>query len=240
MRSATGRSPTTCDGGSRRASSPPAAPAERGRAVAQRTSASRVTVRRALEVLRDEGLVDARQGFGWFVAAEPRAPDASAASAPSRRSWPSVGRRGRAPDPRLRLRQRATRTCAPVLGVEHGAAGAPAEPGRRRAVRPCDGVVPGELGAGLSRADVERAPFYELLDRRRSAARRRRSAPALADGDRRRAARGAGRVAGAAVRARHHATSTADPVLLSEHVFPAHRTEFVVDLPSPAGLNLVE
>ena len=33
--------------------------------------ASRVTVRRALEVLRDLGLVDSRQGFGWFVAADP-------------------------------------------------------------------------------------------------------------------------------------------------------------------------
>jgi GntR family transcriptional regulator len=36
------------------------------------------------------------------------------------------------------------------------------------------------------------------------------------------------------------------PVLLSEHLFPAHRTEFVVDLPSaepsttPTGLRLVE
>jgi GntR family transcriptional regulator len=36
------------------------------------------------------------------------------------------------------------------------------------------------------------------------------------------------------------------PVLLSEHVFPAHRTEFVVDLPHdepslmPSGLRLVE
>ncbi|MFN5604971.1 MAG: UTRA domain-containing protein, partial [Actinomycetes bacterium] len=35
-------------------------------------------------------------------------------------------------------------------------------------------------------------------------------------------------------------------VLLSEHVFPAHRTEFVVDLPqaepsiAPTGLRLVE
>lgn len=28
---------------------------------------SRVTVRKALELLRGEGLIDARQGFGWFV-----------------------------------------------------------------------------------------------------------------------------------------------------------------------------
>ena len=33
--------------------------------------ASRVTVRRALELLRDEGLLDARQGVGWFVAGDP-------------------------------------------------------------------------------------------------------------------------------------------------------------------------
>jgi GntR family transcriptional regulator len=37
-----------------------------------------------------------------------------------------------------------------------------------------------------------------------------------------------------------------EAVLVSEHVFPAHRTEFVVDLPhdepsiTPAGLRLVE
>ena len=33
--------------------------------------ASRVTIRKALEALRDEGLVDSRQGFGWFVGADP-------------------------------------------------------------------------------------------------------------------------------------------------------------------------
>jgi GntR family transcriptional regulator len=39
---------------------------------------------------------------------------------------------------------------------------------------------------------------------------------------------------------------TGEPVLYSEHVFPAHRTEFVVDLPvadrsmAPSGLRLVE
>ena len=34
-------------------------------------AASRVTVRRALEVLRSAGLVGARQGLGWFAAADP-------------------------------------------------------------------------------------------------------------------------------------------------------------------------
>jgi GntR family transcriptional regulator len=40
--------------------------------------------------------------------------------------------------------------------------------------------------------------------------------------------------------------TTGRPVLLSEHLFPAHRTEFVVDLPNdpptaiPTGLRLVE
>ena len=33
--------------------------------------ASRVTVRKALELLRDEGLVASRQGFGWLVAGAP-------------------------------------------------------------------------------------------------------------------------------------------------------------------------
>src|SRR5262245_55174676 len=34
-------------------------------------AASRMTVRRALEALRGEELIDSRQGFGWFVAAAP-------------------------------------------------------------------------------------------------------------------------------------------------------------------------
>ena len=75
-------------------------------------AASRVTVRKALEVLRDEGLVDARQGFGWFVAGRPAAPVAR----PARHDRGAAGRLGRAlraPDPRLRLRRRRPPRVAP-------------------------------------------------------------------------------------------------------------------------------
>ena len=37
----------------------------------ERFGVSRVTIRRALETLRDDGILAARQGFGWFVASEP-------------------------------------------------------------------------------------------------------------------------------------------------------------------------
>ena len=33
--------------------------------------ASRVTIRKALEALRAEGLIDAQQGLGWFAAGDP-------------------------------------------------------------------------------------------------------------------------------------------------------------------------
>jgi GntR family transcriptional regulator len=40
-------------------------------ALARRYDTSRVTIRRALEALRDEGLLVSRKGSGWFVAADP-------------------------------------------------------------------------------------------------------------------------------------------------------------------------
>ena len=210
--------------------------------LAEQFAASRVTVRRALDALHEEGLVDSRQGLGWFVAADPLRQ--------------SLGRLGTI---EAQLADAGIASERRVL--DFGFVAAPARVrkvlGVRRAleVRRCnlaDGHpfarvtvwCPEQLGKGLSLADVERAPFYELLDAELGGATQTIAAAAAAKADAelleippgspvlpcRRTARTAG----------------GDAVLYSEHVFAAHRTEFVVDLPvadrsmAPSGLRLVE
>jgi GntR family transcriptional regulator len=103
---------------------------------------------------------------------------------------------------------------------------------------------PGELGARLSRRDVEQRPFYELLGVELRGAIQTIGADAAEPAD----ATLLGVPVGAPLlRCERVTTDTGGhPVLLSEHVFPAHRTEFVVDLPSaepsttPSGLRLVQ
>ena len=204
--------------------------------------ASRVTVRRALELLRDEGLVAARQGFGWFVASEPvrqrlarlvtiEGQMEASGMSPQRRilEFAFVA----AP---LRVRR--------VLGAEQVL--------RVRRLNLADGepfaVVtvwcPADLGADLSRADVERSPFYELLPIDLSGATQTIGADAATAAD---AALLNIPVGSPVLRCERITTAHDDrPVLFSEHIFPAHRTEFVVELPhvepsiAPTGLRLVE
>ena len=89
---------------------------------------------------------------------------------------------------------------------------------------------PAELGR-TCRADVEQPPFYELLGIA-APRRRRRSAPTPL-GRRRRAAPHP--VGSPVLRCERVTTDTSGrPVLLSEQVFPAYRTEFVVELPHAA------
>lgn len=204
--------------------------------------ASRVTVRRALEVLRDEGMVSARQGFGWLVDREPLRQNLGHLATIESQLADS----GIHPERRIveYAFESATAQVRDLLGADQVL--------RVKRVNLADGepfaVVtvwcPAELGQHLSRADVERSPFYELLDVPLQGATQTIGADAASTSD----ADLLGVPAGTPVlRCRRVTTDTAGrPVLLSEHVFAAHRTEFVVDLPqaepsiAPTGLRLVE
>jgi GntR family transcriptional regulator len=103
---------------------------------------------------------------------------------------------------------------------------------------------PAELAADLSRADVERSPFYELIGVPLSGATQTIGAASASAADAALLEIPEGSPVLRCERITRDAGGRA--VLRSVHVFPAHRTEFVVDLPSvepsmaPTGLRLVE
>ena len=203
--------------------------------------ASRVTVRRSLEVLREEGLVDARQGFGWFVSAPPLRQSLARLGTIEEQlsmSGRTSGRRVLAfafvdPPPAV----------AELLGDE--------EVLEVRRLNLADGQpfarvtvwCPRRLADELSRAAVERQSFIELLPVEVGGARQVIGA-ALADAE---DARVLGIPEGSPVLRAWRTTHdvAGEPVLVAEHVFSAHLTEFVVDLPhedrsmAATGLRLV-
>lgn len=202
--------------------------------------ASRVTVRRALEQLKTEGLVDSRQGFGWFVAVDP--------------VRQTLGRLGTIEGQIADMGRVAERQVLDFAFV--------AAPARAREVLGADKVlrvrrinfadgepfarvtvwVPEALATSLSRRDVEGASFYELLPVRLGGAVQTIGAAAAGADD----AKLLQVPKGSPVLRCERVTYTTDnnPVLLSIHVFPALRTEFVVELPNiegtvdPSGVRL--
>ncbi len=204
--------------------------------------ASRVTVRRALEVLRDEGRLDSQQGVGWFVAGDPMRQSLGRLSTIEAQLAAS----GRHPERQI-LEYAFVSSPARVKAVLGGG-----QVLKVRRLNLADGEpfalvtvwCPAALGRELSLADVQRSPFYELLDVRLGGAVQTIGAAAASAAD----AELLGVPEGSPVLRCERITADADgtAVLMSEHVFPGHRTEFVVDLaqaePSmaPTGLRLVE
>lgn len=189
--------------------------------------ASRITVRRALEELRASGLIDSRQGYGWFVAADPLhqtlgqlgtiEADLEARGVVSSRQVLDFG------FVKASRRVRSVLGCDTVLRVRRLNL-ADGRPFARVTV-----WVPSELGHGLSRRDVEQQSFYSLLPVRLGGARQTIGAAACSAAD----AALLEVPEGSPVLRCERVTRTVDdvPVLVSEFVFPALRTEFVVDLP---------
>ncbi|HMK11553.1 MAG TPA: GntR family transcriptional regulator [Acidimicrobiales bacterium] len=198
--------------------------------------ASRVTIRRALEALREQGLVDSRQGFGWFVAVDRVRQNLAQLSTIER----ELAERGVVAERQILDFGfvNANAHVREVLGVEQVL--------RVRRLNLADGVpfarvtvwCPADLGAALSRADVAAHPFYELLPVTIGGATQTIAAALAEAAD----AKLLEVPVGSPVLRCERVTRDAEgePVLLSVHVFPAHLTEFVVDLPSPTGLSLVE
>lgn len=205
--------------------------------------ASRVTVRKALEVLRSEGLVESRQGFGWMVAAEPVPQTLDTLVSIERQ----LARSGRHHDRRI-IDFRFVD--APV--AVRAALGDRVLEVRR--VSLVDGKPFGrvtvwcreDLGAGLSRDAVARSSFYELLPEAAVEATQTIGAELVSATD----APLLQVPEGSAVLVVRRTTvgESGRPLLMAEHVFPGHLTEFVAQLPrarivdgeTSPGLRLVE
>ena len=146
---------------------------------------------------------------------------------------------------RVRLRDGARTGCAELLDATRccGSSGSTSPTANRSPWSRC-GARPSSA-PDLSRDDVERRPFYELLDVALRGATQTIGADRVDAADAP-AARRPARLAGAALRAGHHRPARQRPCCVSEHIFPAHRTEFVVELPqaepsmTPSGLRIVD
>ncbi len=210
-------------------------------AMSERYGASRVTIRRALEALRAEHLVESRQGFGWLLVGDPLRQDLdrlgtieqqlSAAGITSERQVLSFG----FVDAPERVRGLLGEQTVLEVTRLHLADG---EPFARVTIWCAEA-----LGAELSRADVERASFLEHLSGQLGGATQTIGADGASAFD----AEQLGVPVGSPVLIAERITYShrGSPALVSEFVFPAHRTRFAVELPAgdgalPPGLRLVD
>lgn len=205
--------------------------------LAREYETSRVTVRRALDLLRREGLVTSRRGSGWFAAVDPlrqplgrvttvEAAVEAAGSRPGRR----VTAFGFVPAPPIVADALRLERAAEVLRVERVNL-ADDEPFALVTV-----WVRADVGADVSRADIERTTFYDLLPVRgvELESVHQTITAEIADSE---VADHLGCAAGDPLLLVRRVTSdtAGKPTLYSEHRYPADRTSFEIEFSLRSG-----
>jgi GntR family transcriptional regulator len=202
---------------------------------------SRVTIRRALSELKGEGLIDSRQGFGWYAVGTPLQQSLTQLTTIDSQ----IRAEGRTPRRRViefSFRSPPARV-AGILGADWvleilRVSLADDQPFARVRI-----WVPADLAAGLSHRAVEERPLYDLLEVSLAGAVQTISAVAASSED-------AGLLGvpegSPLLRCRRVTSDRAGRVVLTtESVFDPLTTEFVAELPAvhetePSGLRLIE
>jgi GntR family transcriptional regulator len=205
--------------------------------LAREYGASRVTVRRALDQLRTEGLVTSRRGAGWFAVGDPVRQPLGRVTTVEAAVEAAGGRPGRkvvafgfvgAPS-----------RVATALEVEEGADVLRVERVNLADEEPFALLtvwVRADLGADVSRADVERSPFYDLLPLHGTelGTVQQTITAEIATRDHARVLAVATGAPLLFVRRVTHEASGA-PALYSEHRYPAERTNFEIEFSLRTG-----
>lgn len=192
-----------------------------------RYGSSRITIRRALGTLREEGLLQSRRGFGWFVATRPLEHTLGQLGN-IEQQVETMGRSPRRHIRRFGLQQASDRV-AEVLGSGEVLRIDRLNKADEEVLAHSSAWVPATLASALSLDQVARVSLYDLLPVDIGGARQHISAVAASEED----AQLLGTPPGAPCLRSERVVYAVDgtPAVYAVAVFAGHRTEFLVQLP---------